>query len=82
MCQDLKAWREVSLCDFDLLYLVHDLICKSNDLGKSDIWIVEKDKLSFKDLYTSSTQQRHVYTLVQIQNYVYVGFPWYKSVCT
>ena len=54
MGQDLKAWREVSLCDFDLLYFAHDLICKFDDLGKTDVWIVEKGKLSFIDLYTDS----------------------------
>jgi len=56
MGQDLKAWREVSLCDFDLLYLAHDLICKSDDLGKINIWIVEKGKLYFTDLYVGSAQ--------------------------
>ena len=55
MGQDLKAWREVSLCDFDLLYLVHVLICKFDDLGINDVWIVEKDKLSFTNLYAGST---------------------------
>ena len=55
MGQDLKAWREVSLCDFDHLYLVCVLICKSNDLSINDIWIVEKGKLSFADLYAGST---------------------------
>ena len=55
MGQDLKAWREVSLCDFDILYLAHVLIYKSDDLGITDVWIVVKDKLSFTDLKASST---------------------------
>ena len=55
MGQDLKTWREVFLCDFDLLYLAHDMVCKSDDLGITDVWIVEKGKLSFTDLYTGST---------------------------
>ena len=54
MGQDLNGWREVSLCDFDLLYLVHDLIYKSDDLGIIDVWIIEKGKLSFIDLYAGS----------------------------
>ena len=54
MGQYLKAWREVSLCDFDILYLAHDLIYKSDDLGKTDVWIVEKGNLSFTNLYASS----------------------------
>ena len=55
MGQNIKAWREVSWCDFDLLYLAHDLIYKSDDLGITDVWIVEKGKLSFTDLYVGST---------------------------
>ena len=51
---DLKAWIEVSLCDFDLLFLVHDLICKSDNLGITDIWIIEKGKLYFTNLYAGS----------------------------
>ena len=65
MGQDLKAWREVSLCDFDLLYLAHDLIYKSGDLGIIDVWIIEKGKLSFIDLYAGWEQQRHVCMLVR-----------------
>ena len=64
MGQDLKAWIVVSLCDFDMLYLVHDLIYKSDNLGITDVWISEKGKLSFIDLYAGSAQQRRVYTLV------------------
>ena len=56
MGQDLKAWREVSLCDFDILYLAHALIYKSDDLGITDVWIVEKGKLTFIDLYAGSVQ--------------------------
>ena len=56
MGQDLKAWREVSLCDFNILYLGHDLIYKSDDLGKTDVWIVEKGKLYFTKLYVGSAQ--------------------------
>ena len=55
MSQDLNAWREVSLCDFDLLYLAHDLIYKYDNLSISDVWIIEKGKLSFIDLYAGST---------------------------
>ena len=61
MGQDLKAWIVVSLCDFDLLFLVHDLIYKSDNLGITDVWISEKDKLSFIDLYASSAKQRRIY---------------------
>ena len=63
--QDLKAWIVVFLCDFDMLYLAHDLIYKSNNLGITHIWISEKGKLSFIDLYAGLAQQRRVYTLVQ-----------------
>ena len=65
MGQDLKVWIVVSLCDFDMLYLVHELIYKSDNLGITDIWISEKGKLSFIDLYASSAQQRRVYMQVQ-----------------
>ena len=51
MGQNSKAWILVSLCDFDLLYLVHDLIYKYDNLGITDVWIIEKGKLSFIDLY-------------------------------
>ena len=54
MGQDLKAWRKVSLCDFDLLYLAHDLIYKFDDLDITDVWIIEKGKLSFIDMYVGS----------------------------
>ena len=62
MGQDLKAWIVVSLCDFDLLFLAHDLIYKSDNLGITNVWISEKDKLSFIDLYTGSAKQRRIYT--------------------
>ena len=65
MGQDLKDWREVSLCDFDLLYLAHDLIYKSDNLGITDVWIIEKGKLSFIDLYAGSAYQKRVYTQVR-----------------
>ena len=65
MGQDLKAWILVSLCDFDLLYLAHDLIYKTNNLGITDVWISEKGKLSLIDLYAGSAQQRRVYMLVE-----------------
>ena len=65
MGQDLKAWIVVSLCNFDLLYLAHDLIYKSDNMGITDVWIIEKGKLSFIDLYVGSAQQRHVYMLVR-----------------
>ena len=64
MGQDLKAWIIVSLCNFDLLYLAHELIYKYDNLGTTDVWISEKDKLSFIDLYAGSAKQRHVYTMV------------------
>ena len=64
MGQDLKAWIVVSLCDFDLLYLVHDMIYKSDNLCIIHVWISEKGKLSFVDQYAGSAQQKHVYTLV------------------
>jgi len=51
MGQDLKAWIVVSLCDFDLLYLAHDLIYKSDNLGITDVWISKKDELSSLDMY-------------------------------
>ena len=51
MGQDLKAWIVVSLCDFDLLFLADDLIYKSGNLGIIDVWISEKDELSFIDMY-------------------------------
>ena len=54
MGQDLKAWIVVSLCDFDLIYLAHDLIYKSNNMGITHVWISEKGKLSFIDLYAGS----------------------------
>ena len=73
MGQDLKAWIVVSLCDFDPLYLTHDLIYKSNNLGITGVWISEKDELSFIDLYAGSAQQKRVYT--PSQNDVYVGWP-------
>jgi len=65
MGQYLKAWIVVSLCDFDLLYLAHDLIYKSDNLGITDVWIFEKGELSFIDLYAGSAQKRCIYTLVQ-----------------
>ena len=65
MGQDLKAWIVVPLCDFDLLYLAHDLIYKSDNLGITDVWIIEKGKLSFIDLYVGSAQQGCAYMLVQ-----------------
>jgi len=54
MGQDLKAWIVVSLCDFDLLYLAHDLIYKSENLSITNVWISERGKLSFIDLYAGS----------------------------
>ena len=64
MGQDLKAWIVVSLCDFDFLYLVHDLIYKSDNLGITDDWLSEKGKISFIDLYAGSAHHRRVYTRV------------------
>ena len=64
MGQDLKAWIVVSLCDFDLLYFLQDLIYKSDNMGINDVWISKKGKLSFIDLYAGLAQQRRVYTLV------------------
>ena len=45
MGQDLKAWIVIFICDFDMLYLVHELIYKSNDLGITNVWITEKGKI-------------------------------------
>ena len=56
MGHDIKAWIVVSLCDFDLLYLAHNLIYKSDNLGITDVWTLEKGKLSFIDLYAGSAQ--------------------------
>lgn len=64
MGEDLKAWIVVSLCDFDMLFLAHDLIYKSDNLGITDVWISKKDELYFIDLYAGLAKQRRVYTLV------------------
>lgn len=76
MGQDLKAWREVSLCDFDLLILVHDLIYKSDDLGITDVWISEKGKIIFYwtvCMFGTTTVCIHAGSL--IQNNVYTIWP-------
>ena len=54
MGQDLKTWREMSLCGFDILLLAHIVICKSDDLGITDVWLIAKVKSSFIDMYAGS----------------------------
>jgi len=75
MGQDLKAWREVSLCDFDQLILAHELIYKSNDLGITNVWISEKGKIIFyRSVCRFGIVPARIHTGSLIQNGIYTGW--------